>query len=89
MAKGFSVPGVVKAPNMAISASTPPTSTFIPIFSVSLFETFSICNLSDLTIAAIPTAFSNAYSPARAPATFCGTNVSTANKSLIRIFFVL
>ena len=61
IASGVLLPGVVKAPLIAISASTPPTSTKTPNFS---------CNLSALTIAAIPTAFSIENSSAIPPFTF-------------------
>ena len=85
IAKGVFVPGVVKAPLIAMSASTPPTSTGTPNFSSSLLAIICIWSLWALTIAAIPTAFSIENSFASPPLTFWGIKVSTANKSWIFI----
>ena len=81
IAKGFAVPGVVKAPIIAISASTPPTTTFLFILFCSSIAIISICSLSAFTIAASPIAFSIENSSAIPPLTFCGTKVLTANRS--------
>ena len=81
IAIGFAVPGVVNAPKIADSASSPPISTGIPNSFSTCLAMISICRWSDLTIDAIPTACSIENSPARPPFTLIGTDTSTASKS--------
>ena len=82
---GAAVPGVVSAPRMAMSASTPPTSTGTPISAASSEAIRSIWRRSVLTITAMPTAASMENSLAMPPATCCGTRVSTASRSVMRM----
>ena len=86
---GLSVPGVVRAPRTAISASTPPTitSTLSAPLARSRSDTAAATACIPLsrvrTMAASATAFSSATSPATPPRTSWGTKVSTASRSLM------
>ena len=68
-----------------MSASTPPTSTGTPISVASSEAIRSIWSRSVLTMTAIPTAASMENSLAMPPATCCGTWVSTASRSVMRM----
>ena len=85
IASGSSVPGVVMAPRLAITASTPATSTCTPSSFCKRCAISCIGSFCVLTIAAIPTAFSRHVSPASAPEINTGASVSTARISVIRI----
>ena len=83
IASGNCVPGVVTAPKLAMTASTPATTTsvFNSVFNLSAIFCIGRCLV--FTIAAIPTAFSRQVSPAKAPEINTGAIVSTARISVI------